>query len=761
MPATGWTICGSTVRFAAAVQAAMEDGYRVFAELAPHPLLTHAARAERPQSRHAAGRSGRHAPRTSAAARAARLRGGSAQCGRRGRLLRALPEWAAGGRAAADLDAPSAAVEPRRSGIPRHTAACTVSVHPLLGAHVRLQEEPERHVWQGEVGTAAQPWLGDHQIRNVAVLPGAAYCEMALAAARAVLGEASEVRDIRFEQALLLDEQTTVGASASLSSPGVRRLHGGDKSGGRTSAASYRGPACRGRRAATCARHVRATCRAPASRGWRRGAQAPGPAWCSVRSGVHRSRPRCTPARGQPAPCWPRSRYPRQIRSQQDAYGVHPALLDACFQSVAAHPDVQALGEDVLGLPLGIRRLRSYGAARNAHYCYTRVTKADTSGIEADLDVLDEHGAVLLAVQGLRLGTGVSESGNNDRVLAERLLTIEWRQRELPEVEYADAGSWLLISTTATADVVATALTDALKNHGAQCTTMCWPPHADHASNSRTAWKPSARRWIHRCGDPHGTQKRRRRGPVPAAGPRVCAASGAHHPRIAGDPWRAASPVRRDPQRPDGAGRRRGQPGAGWAAGLDPGDRHRTSAPARHPDRCGRSHRRRAAGAATARRVRGRRDRLAKRRSGTRRGCPPLRCAPRSGSTTVADHERDGMRLQIRTPGDLESMELVACDRVPPGPGQIEVAVSASSINFADVLVAFGRYPAFDGRLPQLGTDFAGVVTAVGPDVTDHKVGDHVGGLSANGCWAHVHHLRRAPGRHAAAQACPTSRRPR
>ncbi len=59
----------------------------------------------------------------------------------------------------------------------------TVSVHPLLGPHVRLQEEPERHVWQAEVGTAAQPWLADHRIRNVAVLPGAAYCEMALAAA--------------------------------------------------------------------------------------------------------------------------------------------------------------------------------------------------------------------------------------------------------------------------------------------------------------------------------------------------------------------------------------------------------------------------------------------------------------------------------------------------------------------------------------------------------------------------------------------------
>ncbi len=30
---------------------------------------------------------------------------------------------------------------------------------------------------------------------------------------------------------------------------------------------------------------------------------------------------------------------PGPIRSQQSAYGVHPALLDACFQSVAAHSD--------------------------------------------------------------------------------------------------------------------------------------------------------------------------------------------------------------------------------------------------------------------------------------------------------------------------------------------------------------------------------------------------------------------------------------
>jgi polyketide synthase 5 len=110
---------------------------------------------------------------------------------------------------------------------------------------------------------------------------------------------------------------------------------------------------------------------------------------------------------------------------------------------------------------------------------------------------------------------------------------------------------------------------------------------------------------------------------------------------------------------------------------------------------------------------------------------------PEERRTAVADHGRDGMRLQIRTPGALESMELVACERVAPGPGQIEVAVSASGVNFADVLLVSGRLASleFNGHPTQLGTDFAGVVTAVGPGVADHKVGDRVGGLCGTGSW--------------------------
>ena len=101
-----------TVRFGAAVQAAMEDGYRVFAELAPHPLLTHAVEQTAASLDMSVAVLAGDAARATAAARAAWPAGGSAQRGRRGGLLGALSRWAAGGRTAAGVDAPSPASRP-------------------------------------------------------------------------------------------------------------------------------------------------------------------------------------------------------------------------------------------------------------------------------------------------------------------------------------------------------------------------------------------------------------------------------------------------------------------------------------------------------------------------------------------------------------------------------------------------------------------------------------------------------------------------
>ena len=135
--------------------------------------------------------------------------------------------------------------------------------------------------------------------------------------------------------------------------------------------------------------------------------------------------------------------------------------------------------------------------------------------------MLDERGTVLLAVRGLQLGTGASESVNRDRVLNERLLTIEWKQRTLPDVEHVGLGTYLLISTSATADVLATRLPDALKIEGARCATMTWPQHADHQANTEVLGMHLAEQvsgMVILTGPKNGTRRRS----VPCAAGTMC-----------------------------------------------------------------------------------------------------------------------------------------------------------------------------------------------------------------------------------------------
>ena len=472
-----------TVRFSAAVRAALDDGYRVFAELSPHPLLTHAVE----QTAASIG--------MPVAALAGIRREQPLPLGLRGLLT---DVFAAG--AAVDfsvpfpqgrlVDAPLPAWTHRRlyhdTDAQQSKGAFSVAVHPLLGSHVQLPEEPERHAWQADVGTATLPWLGDHQIHNVAALPGAAYCEMALTAARAVLGEGAEARDVRFEAMLLLDEETPVSAVATVPSPGVVEFS--------VEAAVAEGMGHIRRASATL--HAKSDDEAPAAHDMaallaahtlrvdgeemRTHFDAHGVQYGPAFTGLGAALIADGTADGTGSSVLAEVALPPSIRSQLNSYGIHPALLDACFQAIAAHPDVQAALSGGLMLPLGVRRLRAFGSARNACYCYIRDTRTGPAGIEADLDVLDEQGTVLLSVQGLLLGAGASEQGNRNRVLNERLLTIEWQSHKLPETDQPDSGPWLLISTAAGADATASALSDALTASEAQTTTVSWPMQGDH-----------------------------------------------------------------------------------------------------------------------------------------------------------------------------------------------------------------------------------------------------------------------------------------
>ena len=71
-----------------------------------------------------------------------------------------------------------------------------------------------------------------------------------------------------------------------------------------------------------------------------------------------------------------------------------------------------------------------------------------------------------------------------------------------------------------------------------------------------------------------------------------------------------------------------------------------------------------------------------------------------------------------------------------PGEGQVLVRAEAIGVNRPDIAQRQGSYPPPKDASPILGLELAGEIVAVGPDVTDHAVGDKVCGLANGGAYA-------------------------
>jgi NADPH2:quinone reductase len=80
--------------------------------------------------------------------------------------------------------------------------------------------------------------------------------------------------------------------------------------------------------------------------------------------------------------------------------------------------------------------------------------------------------------------------------------------------------------------------------------------------------------------------------------------------------------------------------------------------------------------------------------------------------------------------GPPEKLVIEERDRLPPGPGQISIAVRAAGLNFVDSLLIQGLYQIKPAPPFVPGTDVAGDVDAVGEGVTDFAVGDEVMAMS-------------------------------
>jgi NADPH:quinone reductase-like Zn-dependent oxidoreductase/acyl carrier protein len=89
--------------------------------------------------------------------------------------------------------------------------------------------------------------------------------------------------------------------------------------------------------------------------------------------------------------------------------------------------------------------------------------------------------------------------------------------------------------------------------------------------------------------------------------------------------------------------------------------------------------------------------------------------------------------LEIGTLGHFASLHFVPIDLPDLGPGDVEVEIQATSLNFKDVLVALGMVPPPPGARGRFGMEFAGRVTRLGHDVHGFSIGDPVMGFG--GSW--------------------------
>ncbi len=92
--------------------------------------------------------------------------------------------------------------------------------------------------------------------------------------------------------------------------------------------------------------------------------------------------------------------------------------------------------------------------------------------------------------------------------------------------------------------------------------------------------------------------------------------------------------------------------------------------------------------------------------------------------------------ITIPVPGGPEVLQ-VTCREIPvPGPDEVLIQVKACGVNRPDILQRKGRYPPPPGASDIPGLEVAGIIAAIGPEVSSWRVGERVCALVTGGGYA-------------------------
>jgi len=110
---------------------------------------------------------------------------------------------------------------------------------------------------------------------------------------------------------------------------------------------------------------------------------------------------------------------------------------------------------------------------------------------------------------------------------------------------------------------------------------------------------------------------------------------------------------------------------------------------------------------------------------------------PSADPSTAASH-----KIVVHSAGSHDKLSYEPTELVEPGPGQVRIAVRASGVNYADVVVRMGLYASAKelvGWPITPGFEVSGVIDAVGEGIEDLAPGDEVIAVTLfNGYASHV-----------------------
>jgi acyl transferase domain-containing protein/acyl-CoA synthetase (AMP-forming)/AMP-acid ligase II/NAD(P)-dependent dehydrogenase (short-subunit alcohol dehydrogenase family)/acyl carrier protein len=643
------------------------------------------------------------------------------------------------------------------------SSGSVVTAHPLLG--VRLRSALATTQFERELSLREVPWLADHRIENSIVMPGAGYLEMGLAALHEVGTENAVLENVVFQEVLLLPKEATrlvqVVLTPEVGGKRTFQVFSGNGKGKWTM--HVHGQVGRSETPA----------QKPYSLDTIRGRCSDGPNVTDfyaelAQHGLNygpcfRSVVQLCSGDGE---ALGRLDAPAGIVADLDRCRLHPALLDGAFHVLAAALRSRTGDENAMYLPVGVQSLRLYTPASRELWAYTVLSDIDPKAVgdtlSGDVTLMDGQGNRIAEVHGLRLrrlGPARKEAKKSDplEVAADWLYEVKWQEAPFTESTATPSSGPRKVVIFADKGGLGEALATRLQNNGftpllifagemfhddgpGRFTVNVERPERIEKLLEKTFGAKAAGSCdavIHLWGLDAGLASDSFEGSLDQAIPRTCTSvtrvvenlTQMRGPRKLFLVTRGARVVKGD----EGEASLLQSPLLGLGHTLIQ----------EHPElSCTLVDLPTIAEANTDSEtllhevVAGDREERIVYRDGCRfvarlvRMTPDVLAAGKGVDTAGLLRAGKAARLEIGRSGTLDELRFVPVERAKPAPGEIEIEVVATGLNFSDVLKAMHLYPGITDAVVPLGIECAGRVVAVGEGVTRFAIGDEVMALA-------------------------------